>query len=762
LAAIGVVTAVTSDAEGRYEAVGLPPGQLSGSASRSGYVAEFREPGTSDDGWMFYSGRKPAGVRQLTGRPGDVVEGEDFDLLDEADNPYDQWVTIGGVVVDPQGQPTTGVTVQPYSGSGFFNSITVYRLGRGAVSDAAGRVTLREKKTRMIGVAVAPTRDRPFYGATKVDGESFTLTVKPCGAIHGIVVTPDGDPVADARLMLDWTNLEWYPLSLGGWGRQAETVTDGDGLFTRDLLGEGAHQILVQKEGMRPSGPQKKKVDVRAGQTIQDVVIFLEPDDTAQMKLKGRLVDARGRPQRSWRTGFVPTDAEGRFEAVLTSERAWLNFLNARWLQEGNNDTVVRSVEFATRRWTPADGALEGELTFALPRPGAVHGRVVDTATGGAVAGASMELGLNDSERPLPRDFTEVMVRNFTDRSPNGTNREGAFRFDDVPPGRHVLSVTVSASNPHTVDAFEVRAGETVDLGEIRVASTAAVTGRALDAASGEPLVGGVFRLEATAEPGNSPLRATLDDFGGRFRIEGIALDARVLRLKAYGVGSTGSEWIFVSGQQTASLYGDAELPELGAGETPEIGTVAFQRYGLKGRMIEADSMQPVNVRMADVQIELWDGDRAYAFYKQGIAFTENGGFNLPYIPPGIGRARLTVTGYLPTIVDHPPPADAQGNIDLGDVALDRGRTVRGTVRSPAGEPVASGGVTVGQPTGLNQHADIAPDGTFAVSGLRPGPATFTANEYSENAAGIYGLDIVVPEEGELDLNVRLLPPATP
>ncbi len=115
----------------------------------------------------------------------------------------------------------------------------------------------------------------------------------------------------------------------------------------------------------------------------------------------------------------------------------------------------------------------------------------------------------------------------------------------------------------------------------------------------------------------------------------------------------------------------------------------------------------------------------------------------------------LSVDGFRPVDAGTLRP-NSEGVADAGEIRLDRGLTIAGTVLDRAGAPVAGASVSAGERTGRS-----AADGTFEVPGFDPLPVEDPASAEVEVTAEKDGWVLVAPvggvRPGQRDVIVRLV-----
>ncbi len=196
--------------------------------------------------------------------------------------------------------------------------------------------------------------------------------------------------------------------------------------------------------------------------------------------------------------------------------------------------------QISTGTGTPAPTAAPPPASAAPSNsPGTVHGRVLAADTGAPLRGARVELRGSGSAVTPPLNRTAV------------TDRQGQYRFDDVPPGRYAISasrpglVSMRAGQKHPLARSELWTvtSSTTDRLDFVLPRGSVIAGRLTDT-NGEPLPGiRMTTLKVAYSPNGerlfpfSPLQVTTDDRGA-FRVAGLGPGTYVLVARGESVES--------------------------------------------------------------------------------------------------------------------------------------------------------------------------------------------------------------------------------
>jgi hypothetical protein len=334
----------------------------------------------------------------------------------------------------------------------------------------------------------------------KLEGEARTL--------GGMVVAPDGSPVAQARVLLGGPAV----------ASPREAWTDAKGLFVFHGLGFGRF-VIRAVAGQRVSGNESVVIDEGTG-WLPPVKLALGPGAT----LSGRVIDQKGNPLARAEVELTAPPAGDAFEIVRSDQQGRFTIGPVApgryqvWARAAGH-ALVSPPELELR----ADGA--PRLDVRLARAAQLSGQVVDEQ-GKPLAGALVTvaaqtgLGVQDlavlpGSLPAASDAAnlpaEALTRKGRLRS-TASGEGGRFLLPDLPPGPVRVEVTAAARLPVRRGPMDVEAGRGVDLGKLTLVAGVALAGRVLDEA-GAPLLGA--RIEARQmDTGLPPFTAVADEEG--------------------------------------------------------------------------------------------------------------------------------------------------------------------------------------------------------------------------------------------------------
>lgn len=211
------------------------------------------------------------------------------------------------------------------------------------------------------------------------------------GAVTGQVVNAvTGDPISGAIVKLQAVNT-----------RPIQVTTNERGVYAARDLEPGAYRVMATARGFEPAawpGP----VNVRPGQTVENVDFRLRPQRTATGAITGRVLDrVTGEPVRG--ATVLARSRGGAGRGVTDRNGVYV----IRGLRPGEYALRARARHYLKSGYPGAVTVHAGEVTedinFSLvprPRKGFITGQVTDARTGEPVAGAMVvAIGENGAGR---------------------------------------------------------------------------------------------------------------------------------------------------------------------------------------------------------------------------------------------------------------------------------------------------------------------------------------------------------------------------
>lgn len=470
------------------EATGAPlAGARAGVRMRSMFPGALDLEATTDaDGVATFRAMPAAGLEAWCAATGHAIAAQGVDSTQEGTWRVTVELTAGtpvhGRVVDARGAPVAGASIEvaPSPMPGLAGVKGAVRSGDDGGFTLPGVepgpwVVHADHPDHELGLArvVVPGRG-PAPAVTVVVGDGVTVA--------GVVATAALAPAPGATVEVRFRD----------GGRVFRTVqADGTGAFAaRGLPRDQLQLVALHDQAASPPAV----VDTRGGQDRDDLVLTLDDDQL----ISGVVLDAAGAPapdvsvffvhdtrddDRATAAGVEVTDVDGRFELHgLARDQAYVL-------------TAMRPGHFAAvslaMRSTGVRAVAGDDVTIRLPADGAIRGRVVMSGGG-----------------PLPAD-----LRVRLGGTPQPVGADGRFHLAGVPPERHAVRVDARGVPELVRGDVVVRAGETVDLGDLVLTRGREVSGTVVDA-GGRPVGGATVRFVPVGIPG---LLTAETDRRGRF-----------------------------------------------------------------------------------------------------------------------------------------------------------------------------------------------------------------------------------------------------
>ncbi|MEM1177045.1 MAG: carboxypeptidase regulatory-like domain-containing protein [Acidobacteriota bacterium] len=281
--------------------------------------------------------------------------------------------------------------------------------------------------------------------------------------LEGRVTARDGQPLSDVEITATGSRVHW---TSGAVPQQATASSDADGRFELDgLVAEQVYDISGRLPGWDGE---------RITTTPEDGPVELRLE--RQVKVRGRVIDARGHPVHGASVTFhrhhiglaARTDEDGRFEHRTAP---------------GTYQLVASGETY--RPWVRDELNVEtgmADLEITLETGLSISGRVLDPS-GEPVSGAGLRLRPTSSSASRPADSTDPRGRFFVD-------------------GLEAGPLSIEARHPTWgLTSMDVELSESIEDLEIRFPGGVEFSGVVIDAARGDAVADATIQLDRVSSP---------------------------------------------------------------------------------------------------------------------------------------------------------------------------------------------------------------------------------------------------------------------
>jgi protocatechuate 3,4-dioxygenase beta subunit len=549
------------------------------------------------------------------------------------------------------------------------------------------------RTARALLLLVSLLQGRPAVAAGALQGDS-TDDLAP-GAVHGVVVDEEGEPIAGAEVLLreerprSWSEEE--PVEPGGTPPAARAVTDANGGFRFEALDpERRWRLTAGAEAYLPWGAD---TPVRSGGVWNERITLLAPRSlrgtvraaTNREPILGALLvldglDSRRSPSRV----ETSTDSAGEYRLENVSPVGRTLVLSA----PGFATRVVRTPfqVGAGARLLDRSAVVDFELRQARSIAGRVLGPAGPAMPGIDVVAYSPSIELDSLGSTTSAE-------------------DGSFRIEGLAEGLYTVEVRAPGFAPTSVEGVRT---ETTDL-SLTLVALERVSGIVLDP-DGRPLESfGVQarKLEGARQSWVVTGRRLQASPLGAFELEGLPPGTHVIEAWAPGFA-----------------LGSSEPFEVVPGSASEGVTVRLTRGGsLSGLVVDGRTGAPV----AGAEVSL--DDEAFVFCwpwftaPPGARTDAAGRFEFAALAPGEHAVRIHARGHAPRCVTVRVSEGLE--TELSPQVLSSGASVTGVVHGLEGKPVPGATVQL-TPADANQMhgnrtARTDATGRFWIGHAQPG-----------------------------------------
>ena len=604
----------------------------------------------------------------------------------------------------PEGEATGDATVQPVrlpeTKTGADGRFSLEVVG-------APPVTLRIEAA---GFATAIRKDL-------AGDQPVTVTLDAGLALSGQVFDRrTGRPVAKAEVEASGSDASGFFDPDDAKRFRAKATADAQGRFRFASLSPDYYTVSASAPGFRTAS--RDRVGVGLGTVPADLFLYLKPGAA----IPGRVVDKEGKPIAKARISVRPS---GGLPSNLAEWTGGGDF-SARTDDKGSFEVTgippapAYLLEVSHEDYAPAwiDGVRVTDGRRAPPSTITLDRGVV--LTGKLLAGDQPFEGrigvVVNYETPEAWAGTERTARRS---GPKVIAKQGAFRIERLPTGTATVEVEPNGYAPIKKEKVVLQAEHGADVGTLTVERGAAIVGKVVDEA-GKPVSEAEVATQSLSMTGGFVRRECTTDVEGAFALAALPAD------RTYEVTATHSDFASAS-QKELKTDGDAVTLTLRAKGS---GTVT-------GRVVTGDPPVPV-VGLYVEAVPKGDSSPMGMMTALGMGVEKramhapDGRFTLENVVPGKYTFKITADGLVPARIEETELVPGQP-LDLGEIRLDKGATVRGMVLDKGNKaPVGGAAIVIEEGGGLagmlrqmdpNQRpaATTGPDGRFVLSGIAPG-----------------------------------------
>jgi large repetitive protein len=441
----------------------------------------------SEDG-TFRLDHVPAGATVLVASAAGYTSGrmnisvEEGKTLANVEMELDTGVKLTGRVTGPTGGGLgeVQVSVVPSATGGFGAGGMMTRTS----TDSNGEYSIEALNPGEETIAFSHPRYVSTRKTVTLKGRESRLDVQLSSGfrVTGVVVTESGAPVAEATVSIS--------------GNQRQALTNANGAFEMDNVGEGRHRFVATKSGFATG--TLNDVDVSSGAPVRITLptgssIFGRVSGLSADELSVTVVDARG----SQGSASSSVDAQGNYRIEGAPSGTVQVGASVVTRTVGRKSSSMKTIDLAPGGSQQVDIEFRGDIT--------IRGRVM--RNGAPLRGGSIMF----SGRGGPQPTSSATI-----------DDQGGYTVTGLEPGEYFVQVMdMQRFSPHATD-YVVRGSAIFNI-DYR---TSSLRGRVLDAATNEPLDSVSIQLRpVTTAADNFRLmaRSAVTDSGGTFVVDDVA-----------------------------------------------------------------------------------------------------------------------------------------------------------------------------------------------------------------------------------------------
>ncbi len=481
---------------------------------------------TGPDGWFVIRDLKPGEAVELSFHRAGYVARNESGIGVPPPEPIRVTLQpaskVSGTVLDPDRKPVPAADVHltrsRMSGGG--GTVIKMMMREDATADDTGRFVFEGVEPGTISLsATAPGWQEARLDSVEVpngaDVDGIEIPLEPGAVVTGRVLGPDGRPAIGAEVNVVRDDAD--PMRFRG------NPTDGDGRYRIEGVEPGKISVEATHDEYTRA---VKDLEARPGANVLDLILGGGAEasgvvvDPSGMPVPGAWVRL-AHPGRDWGGPEATAGGDGSFRFAGVGEGDWAVFAGKRGYAPSNGE-----VKF-TIEGQPVSG-----LRVSLPPGGAIVGRITGVE---------------------PDRMAQVSVRGFGSRGEGfatGTpDREGAYRLDDLGPGRWVVTASIEASGERASGEAVLEAGAGEARLDLAFGQGLTLSGRAVHADA--PVQDAVLFVQGEDVNHSGSGRTDRD---GRFTVKGLEPGTYRVNLRQWDTGLSYSENVEVKGDREVLL----------------------------------------------------------------------------------------------------------------------------------------------------------------------------------------------------------------
>lgn len=318
--------------------------------------------------------------------------------------------------------------------------------------------------------------------------------------LAGSVVDEGGRPISGATLQLRAPER-----------RRLESRSVSGGAFSFDGLAAANYVLSVEAPGF--ARHRIEDLELEPGEERIDFEVRLRAVDG----LRGRVVGPSGEPVGKAVVRWSADEGDGYGRALCDAEgRFWIPLEEEEVDPSDRVRLVARHRRFAPSEPVEVSASVRNEVELRLGRGGEITGRVLDAETGEPVQAFRVAVV---GYRPFSEGRKQRRGRPHRDSDFH--DPEGRYRLEGLAPGTYSLSALARGWTAQRIEDIQVHPGKTTANIEFRLARGASLTGRVVDARTGQPVARASVSIETLYGMGYERGRIKVaSDQRGYFRVD--------------------------------------------------------------------------------------------------------------------------------------------------------------------------------------------------------------------------------------------------